>query len=202
LRFRQEIFDNIFTSGITQVKTISHPRWQKEKILTVMFPRQLPGWRLELVLSHTKQKVFRWLIVKSLYGELSRREKQILRIMGAILSNQEFLIAKFILSNEFELSEYPVRQQCIPILQEKCRFPSISKDYLNSYQPALDFFRIWTKRRSLKPIRFIGVGYNDHGHLSSVPSWKEQILYSDNTGDIYESDFLLTRLKSSLRLVP
>jgi hypothetical protein len=45
---------------------------------------------------------------------------------------------------------------------------------LDSFTPQLEIFKIWTDRVKIPPKRYIGVGYKDHGNLSSALSWREQ----------------------------
>jgi len=198
----EEIWNTLLDTGMAHVPTSVLSR-QKEKILTIIFPRQLPGWRIEVRLSHTKYKFAHWLITKAIFQKTSKREGEILRILGSQLPDGYYILIKFILSSEFSSESSNRRQQTIPIIQKNFpSFPRISRDYLLSFHPREEICKVWTKRKSLKPIRFVGVGYNDHGHLSSLPSWKDQILYTDNSDLNVEVHNLLDSLRLSFRLSP
>jgi hypothetical protein len=186
---------------VTRLQTVSSHE-DKEKILTIIMPRSLPGWRIQASLSHSKFTAAQWLINKAILRNLSKVDQGTLRILGSQLPDSYFVLIKFILSDKFQESEGVHRQQIIPIIQKSFSFHKISRDYLLSFTPSVRVFKVWTKRRSLKPKRFVGVGYNDHGHLSSLPSWKDQILYTDDTGSKCEPDFLLDDLQRAFRLTP
>lgn len=42
------------------------------------------------------------------------------------------------------------------------------------FEPKMSIVKVWTEVAKLPPKRYIGVGYKDHGTLSTAPSWKDQ----------------------------
>lgn len=197
----EELWSNLLNLGTARVKTVSLFR-EKEKMLVIILPHQLPGWRIEVTLSHTKQRTCQWLVNKAILRNLSKWDLEVLRIIGGQLPDAYYFLIKFIISDEFRKAGSTQRQQIIPIIQKHFLIPKVSKDYLCSFKPEIDICKVWTKKKSLKPKRFIGVGYNDHGHLSSLPSWKDQILYSDDTGSKEEPSFIYDSLLRAFRLDP
>lgn len=192
------------SNGTALVKTNPNFSVRKEKILIVVFPRKLPGWSLTFHLSHPKRTVLWWLVAKAIFRQLKKSERDILRLIGVQSPDQVFLLVKFILSDEFTENERPRREQVLRRIQRVfSSFPQLSENSLRSFHPSIDVHKVWTNRKRLKPVRFVGVGYNDHGHLSSLPSWKDQILYEEDPeiNDMYTSD-LYDSLLRDLRLVP
>jgi hypothetical protein len=66
-----------------------------------------------------------------------------------------------------------------------------------SFEPKMEIQKVWTDIQKIPPKRFIGVGYNDHGTLSTAPSWKDQL--SDDGEVSHPANLLKFHLEYLLR---
>lgn len=73
---------------------------------------------------------------------------------------------------------------------------AFSKRVVRSFDPQVFPYRHWSPQR-LPPKRYIGIGYRDHGSLSTAPAWQDQLVFSDE--DTYPELFgILGTLESLL----
>ena len=146
-----------------------------KRILWVVSPARRPGWTIVFSSTYSRRKTLRHLVLKFLLQTLSHFERQVLTQLAIDLPEDEYEILEVILLAKNNNSLTLHRQKIIDLLIEY-KFLEISdpRRELPSYEPELLIRRVWTEKTQLVPKRYIGIGYNDHGTLSSAPSWKEQ----------------------------
>jgi len=162
---------------IDQKSLSERPSLSREGSQTVLIritPRRVPGWTLVCRSSHSKKNTIQWLIAKSFLKILSKQERELLLL--ATLDAPDYL--KLLIDWSLDLSiTRDKKVAAAKLLEETVSGLSwLSIRQLNSYEPFVRFFKIWTRRASLAPERYIGVGYKDKGSLASSPSWKDQML--------------------------
>lgn len=96
-----------------------------------------------------------------------------MQILSLDLPDPEFEIFDKILSNlskiqlrEREILEQFVHHSFLGIIDPWREF--------RRFEPKMSIVKVWTEAAKLLPKRYIGVGYKDHGTLSTAPSWKDQ----------------------------
>lgn len=90
------------------------------------------------------------------------------------LPQEDYEIFELILSNQNKIQE--LQKELLQLICEH-NFLGITdpkRDYW-SFCPEMFVFKMWTLQTMLPPKRYIGIGYNDHGTLSTAPSWKDQL---------------------------
>lgn len=110
------------------------------------------------------------------------------------LPEEQYEIVELILSNQSKIQK--VQQRLLQLLVEY-EFLGIKdpvREFL-SYVPEMYVFKMWTLETRVPPKRYIGVGYNDHGTLSTAPSWKDQ---QTDHGDVSPR---LSALSFSLKMI-
>jgi hypothetical protein len=152
---------------------------RQERCLWFSSPPKIPGWGLVIRSSHSREWCAWHLVGKLCLRDLNRSEKEVLKLLGATLDESWYLIVNFLLERRFDTN--------LVTRFEKRRFwdtfnfhffPTV-KDPIQrfaSFEPSLSLSRVWVSGKTLPPVRFIGVGYKDHGTLSTLPSWKEQLV--------------------------
>lgn len=146
-----------------------------DRVLWIETPVRRPGWTIVFSSSFSKKKTLRHLVLKLLLQDLNKNEKHVFTQLIIQLPDDEFKILEIILLTKNNNSLLNHRQKFCDLLVEH-KFLGIVDPYreLPSYEPELLIQKVWTEKTQLAPKRYIGIGYNDHGTLSSAPSWKEQ----------------------------
>ena len=60
---------------------------------------------------------------------------------------------------------------------------NLARRIRNGSPCSFDAFKVWSPV-VLSEERRMGVGYKDHGSLSSAPSWKDQILFTEEEPEV------------------
>lgn len=187
LRIRHRIgeIEAFFNQTLLPPATDLSLRARHPKVLSKYRNTSFPQWEVYLRGSHSARKIFHWLTSKRILGlSLSRSEELIYYV--AIGSNQEADF--YLLLKELEKRSYPGRpilpqiDKNLPLLIETSRI-------LHGYQPSVIYLKEWNPVR-ITPLRRIGVGYKDKGHLGTEPSWKDQIVDEEEETDRGLDDFL------------
>jgi hypothetical protein len=144
-----------------------------ERILWVITPLRVPGWSILFKCTHSKKMTIQHLVLKLLLQRINYNEKTVLLQLLIDLPEPEYEIIELILSNQDKVSK--LRSEILTQLAFH-NFLEIENPHRQfaSFEPEITIFKVFTDRAKLAPERYIGVGYNDHGSLSSGPSWKEQ----------------------------
>jgi len=154
---------------------VDHPsEWTTDRILWTITPIQLPGWSIIFQSTHTRKLTLRHLVLKFLLQRINKNESIVLTNLVIGLPEDEYEILILILSNQDKTQKH-LKEILEQIVEHN--FLGITDPYrdFKAFVPELHIFKIWTQRAMIAPKRYIGVGYNDHGTLSTAPSWKDQL---------------------------
>lgn len=168
------------------------------RILWLVSPLHLPGWSILFSSDKSKDLVLRHLVLKMLLKRLNKNEEVVFKCLLVGLPEPEYKILEGVFTSPKNSNLGPrvllefIRHQFLGIVDPIRQLPS--------YEPQLVIQKIWTEKRRLPPERFIGVGYTDQGHLSTVPSWKDQIIL--NGEETPKLGVLLYSIKKILSWVP
>lgn len=148
--------------------------WATERILWIISPLRLPSWSIYFRSSHTRRLTLQHLLLKHLLEGLNKNERVVMLNLTVAQPDLEYDILEIILTNNFTKtsSKSAVLQELV-----QHNFLGITdplRQYA-SFSPKMSIFKVWTEMKRIPPKQVIGVGYNDHGTLSSVPSWKDQM---------------------------
>lgn len=164
-------------NGRTKSLTIADSlyRGSAENTLWVVTPINLPGWSILFRCSHSRNLTLLHLTLKMLLEDLNKNEKFVMTMLTIGLREPEYQVLELILSNYSKIKV--LRSEIL----DECRHSSFlgiedPLRQLRSFEPRLEISKMWTERAKLAPKRYIGVGYTDHGSISSTPSWKEQMI--------------------------
>jgi hypothetical protein len=182
MKFNQNDWKSLLNNQFTRVRTSDQLSWPVEKRLLSLIPHQIPAWRIEVRLSHNKDKTLKWLVCKFLKQDLSFGEREVIKIIAAQSNDLIFTFLTFLLKNYEKFD----RKAMLQVLITNLDFPRDPGSYLASFIPSLYIVKLWTSPKFLPDKRFIGVGYKDKGTLSTTPSWKEQITSMDEKESIHE----------------
>lgn len=105
---------------------------------------------------------------------INKNEAQVLTMLVVAETPNTYDCLELILLNQNKIIK--VRENLLKLLVEH-KFLGITDPWrnFNSYRPEMFIFKMWTQEARIPPKRYIGVGYNDHGTLSTAPSWKDQL---------------------------
>lgn len=147
------------------------------KLLT-LYPRQLPGWVVEVTSTHSLRKTIQWLMLRMiLFPETERRATDLLKIL---VSNQDSPTLQLLTKILFRIQVWPVFERELIyhkiILLQPDALPPSGRRYISSFRPRIILTRWWADKQRLRSKRYVGIGYNDHGSLGTGPSWKAQML--------------------------
>jgi len=163
-------------NGITKsLVVVEHPNgWTTERILWTVTPIRLPGWSVIYQSTHTRELTLRHLLLKFLLMEINKNEAEVLTMLVVALPPSQYEIFLLILSNQTKIQM--LRKEMEQWLRDY-NFLGIEdpKREFKSFCPELFIFKMWTLAAKLPPKQYIGIGYNDHGHLATAPSWKDQL---------------------------
>lgn len=162
--------------GISKSLTVvEHPSgWSTERILWTVTPVRLPGWSIIFQSTHTRKLTLRHLLLKLILLRINKNEAVVLTNLVVALPQEDYEIFELILSNQNKIQE--LQKELLQLICEH-NFLGITdpkRDYW-SFCPEMFVFKMWTLQTMLPPKRYIGIGYNDHGTLSTAPSWKDQL---------------------------
>lgn len=154
---------------------VEHPSgWTTERILWTVTPIRLPGWSIIFQSTHTRELTLRHLLLKLILQRINKNEAKVITMLVVAEPPETYEILLLILSNQQKIQN--VRNALLQQLVEH-QFLGITdpKRDFNSFCPEMFLFKMWTLETRIPPKRYIGVGYNDHGTLSTAPSWKDQL---------------------------
>jgi len=160
-----------------------------DRVLWVVSPRRLPGWVVSFRSSHNSRATLRHLLLKFLFQNLNRNEMVVCQMLAVKLPDEEYSILEKILSNPISMKNNLGR-----ILTAMSDYNYLElRDpgrYFWSFEPSLVVEKHWFEEIRIPPKRYIGVGYNDKGTLSTALSWKEQLT---EDGENHSQALLLSR---------
>lgn len=122
-----------------------------------------PKWRFSLKGSHRRTNILDWLVAKATQCRLSRTEK----LFSFLLTNDQDHHLHYILDEEIHRTLKLVDWNNSPLKKE-------AKLIFNGFRPRVSLLTEYSPRR-FPPVRYIGVGYKDHGSIGTAPSWRDQI---------------------------
>lgn len=156
-------------------------------------------WWFLLKSTHRSEDVVAWYLAKQLLERRMGREDE---LVGKYLVVEEEMLYRL---------QYQV-QHHVELIKGLDRIQSTTPHFLpldlwilcerivSSYHPRFFAYRHWSPQK-LPPVRYIGVGYKDHGSISTAPSWKDQML-TDEEDQQSEIGGNLGALQSLLLLLP
>lgn len=98
----------------------------------------------------------------------------VIQMIAVKLTDEDYEILELILTNQSKIKQNLDRVLQLIVDHEYFELTDPWREFL-SFEPKLEIQKVWTEVKRLPPERYIGVGYNDHGTLSTAPSWKEQL---------------------------
>ena len=184
-------------SGISKFLTVvEQPSgWTTERILWSVTPVRLPGWSIIFQSTHTREQTLRHLLLKLILQRLNKNEVTVLSMLVVAETPKNYEVLLLILSNQQKILKF--REPLLQLLAEHnfLGIASVPERGFRSYMPEMFIFKMWTLAAKLSPKRYIGIGYNDHGTLSTAPSWKDQLTDDEEeTPRLSDLQFSLERL--------
>lgn len=187
----------LYLRGSMRLRTTDPPMRVRGGKLLASFRHQIhTDWKFILRCDHSLEEVFQWLVAKKILGwRFSHTQEVLLFWTAAERTNWTRILLNLNPSTVKTLSS---RAILLSKLRTTPEIVQLSRRILGSYQPQIYPYRQFSPT-VVPPVRRIGVGYKDKGHLSSAPSWKDQILYSVEETQEGENSRLLHLLLLSLR---
>jgi hypothetical protein len=139
-------------------------------------PIHLPGLGVIILSSHSKEQIFKHLLAKWVYeGFLRKSELLIGAILTATSRDTTQIILNFIVSYKIlnKIVRLQLWDQLLPFVNH---LPEDPQRYLNAFEPEIFILRVWRDRKRFPAKRYIGIGYSDHGTLSTTLAWQEQMV--------------------------
>lgn len=156
------------------LKVVEHPSgWTTERILWIVTPLRLPGWSILFQSTHTRESTLKHLLLKLLLQRINKNESQVFTMLVVALPEEQYEILELILSNQSKIQKVLTRLLQLLVQYKFLGITDPEREF-KSYVPEMFIFKMWTLETRVPPKRYIGVGYNDHGTLSTAPSWKDQ----------------------------
>jgi len=160
-------------------------------------PRSASGWFVSFRSSHSSRNTLRHLLLKFLFQELNKNEMVVIQMIAVRLPDEEYSILEKILSNPIKVKVHLDR--VLRAISDYNYFElSDPGRYFWSFEPRMVVEKHWIEEKRIPPKRYIGVGYSDHGTLSTAPSWKEQLTedgeMSSQALQLNRFDFLLSSI--------
>lgn len=171
-------FDLVLKRDLASVK--EKPSFQKvsSKTLFIITPSQLPSWSVVCQSSHSKKDSIRWLICKDGLLGLNKNERTLLQISSSDAPESVYLLIKTL--SRFEKNVKLKKVLLEGLIEQGWNFlPLDPKSYIRTYEPQVEFFKIWTTPKRFPPRSYIGKGHNDTGSLSGTLAWQEVQSYTE-----------------------
>lgn len=134
-----------------------------------------PHWEVTIVSSHNSVQTFLWLVARRTLERLSREESLLLALLGAEYDEMHQSLSLLEKTKNTFLSSPATRGAKKEIFHSTRQ---LLQRILCGYEPEWYVRKKWVEKR-FPPKRTVGVGYNDKGSLSSRPSWKDQIIWTE-----------------------
>lgn len=93
----------------------------------------------------------------------------VIQMIAVKLTDEDYEILELILTNQSIIKQNLGRVLQLIVDHEYLELTDPWREFL-SFEPKLEIQKVWTEVKRLPPERYIGVGYNDHGTLSTAPS--------------------------------
>lgn len=184
-----------FFGGSLLLNTTDPPTRVRGRVTLASFRHHVqPNWVFLLRSTHPAEEYLQWLIAKYCIGRLNNSERTLMIWIASAKADWSRLL--FLLERERNEND-PKRFRSTHALLRTLDMLPLALRILHGYQPEVFAYRSWSPQR-LPEIRRIGVGYKDKGHLSSAPSWKDQIVFieDDDRPSGGFLDLILHRLSS------
>jgi len=177
----------------------------RKNTLLIIDSHQRPSWTVRFQLSHSRGDVTRWLVLKTIHQILGKEERVILGILGSIGSPSWFALITWLNQNLIQPGVHLNHDGQSLLYKILKKNPNLSyhKDlarFFNSFQPELRINRVWQEKKRFPPKRFIGVGHNDQGALSSSPKW--EMVNSEEEFISSSLDEMINSLREFQELLP
>ena len=187
LRIRHRIgeIEAFFNQTLLPPVTDLSLRARHPRVLSKYRHKEIPQWEVYLRGSHSARKIFHWLTSKRLLGlSLSKGEELIFYVVIGSDPQAEFYLLLKERERKMPTGQplLPQNEKSLPVLIEMSRM-------LRGYQPSVINLKEWNPVK-ITPLRRIGVGYKDKGHLGTEPSWKDQMIDEEENPDLGLDDFL------------
>lgn len=173
------------------LSTQAHPRVRLGRVILSYSLSETKPWRFFLKSTQSRTTVSRYLISKLLLSRLRSEESLILFDLAA--ENPQLAI---LLNNSQSWKELLVERG----LRRKTRV-GIGESLVqrlrrvsNGEEPKFSAFKVWAPVR-IPPECRIGVGYKDKGSLSTAPSWRDQMVLTEEDEPLTFSDSFLEELR-------
>ena len=191
---------SLFFAGSMNLRTTDPPEVVRGRcVLSLYRHHKNPDWWFILRGSHRPEEIVAWYLAKTLLQNRMREEDHqvgIYLVSGIELAFQGLRkIQRTFVGLSKSENVHPSSHKVLPlpllVLSER-----ISLSFRPEYYPYRHF-----SPQKLPPKRIIGVGYKDHGNLSTSPSWRDQVL-TDVENPAQEIDGILGNLLSLLHPFP
>ena len=184
-----------FFGGSLLLNTTDPPTRVRGRVTLASFRHHVqPNWVFLLRSTHPAEEYLQWLIAKYCIGRLNTTERTLMIWIAS--SKAEWSRMLFLLERERDKKDSTRFRSTHALLRTLEMLP-LALRILHGYHPEVFAYRSWSPQR-LPEVRRIGVGYKDKGHLSSAPSWKDQIVFieDDDRPSGGFLDLILHRLSS------
>lgn len=163
---------------------LSAPEYPKgtggaNKLIQAFNHQLLPGhWRVLIFSTHTQEQSFLWLAAKETLARLGKGENLLLGILAAEREDW-FQLLILLRRNKRKLNfasddqRYPEKERN-SFLQPNLLLRRI----LSGYTPKFRVQKHWLEIIS-PPVQYVGVGYKDKGSLPTAPSWRDQVVETE-----------------------
>lgn len=184
-----------FFGGSLLLNTTDPPTRVRGRVTLASFRHHYqPEWVFILRATHPAEEYLQWLVAKYSIGRLQESERILMVWLASAKADWSRLL--FLLERGRKKTD-PRRFRSTHALLQTLELLPLALRILHGYSPEVFAYRSWNPQR-LPETRRIGVGYKDKGHLSSAPSWKDQIVFIEEDDRPKEGflDLLLRRLSS------
>ena len=144
-------------------------------------------WKMVLRASHTKPQLVLRMIAKVYLGDRLSSDENLLLPFLAADSEHSTMIVKRLLSRSQNMGYF--RNPAGSGLEVSSLI--FLHRYYRSFSPEYSVSKLWSPIPPIPEERIIGVGYKDKGSLSIAPSWKDQMIYHDESEHEVNLDFLV-----------
>jgi hypothetical protein len=178
MRISRKNFSQLMDGSLTSLPTSdSLSKGVGERTLIVEYPPKTPeGLGIQIVSSTTREKLFKHLLAKwCCKGFLRKSEKLIGAMLILVLRTENQIILDWIISHPIkkEKDRFDLWKELLPFVSH---LPESPLSYLNAFEPEVFILKKWYHKTRIPAKRYIGIGYSDHGTLSTTLAWQEQMV--------------------------
>jgi len=185
-----------YFGGSLLLNTTDPPTRVRGRVTLASFRHHIqPNWVFLLRSTHPAEEYLQWLVAKYCIGRLGNSERTLMIWIASSKATWSRLL--FLLERDRKNLDPRLFRGTNHFLLRSLELLPLALRILHGYKPEVFAYRSWSPQK-LPEVRRIGVGYKDKGHLSSAPSWKDQIVFTEDDDRPAEGflDLILHRLSS------